>query len=57
MGAVAVAIDVGLGWKERVDNLNIVVRSVGACGICCDELLDAKRVCEGTGAVRAKRSI
>ena len=50
----AVAVDVGLGWKERVD---IVFRSVGACGICCDELLDAKRVCEGTGAVRAKRSI
>lgn len=53
----AVAVDVGLGWKERVESLVIVFRSVGACGICCDELLDAKRVCEGTGAVRAKRSI
>lgn len=53
----AVAVDVGLGWKERVENLDIVFRSVGACGISCDKLLDAKRVCEGTGPVRAKRSI
>ena len=37
-----------LGRRRVFRFWDIVFRSVGACGICCDELLDVRRECART---------